>query len=70
MDLEDKVIKEETKEKFHNLCNRYDDIISKGSADIGKTLLVEMDIDTCDSPPIASRPYTLPLKQYNWVRKK
>ena len=37
MDLEDKIIKEETKEKFHKLCNRYDEIISKGSADIGKT---------------------------------
>ena len=42
VDLEDKVIKEETKEKFHELCDRYDQIISKGSADIGKTLLVEM----------------------------
>ena len=36
VDLEDKVIKEETKEKFHKLCDRYDQIISKGSADIGK----------------------------------
>ena len=70
VDLEDKVIKEETKEKFHKLCNRYDQIISKGNADIGKTLLVEMDIDTGDSPPIACRPYTLPLKHHNWVKKE
>ena len=70
MDLEDKVIKEETKEKFHKLCDRYDQIISKGSADIGKTLLVEMDIDTGDSPPIACRPYTLPLKHRDWVKKE
>ena len=27
-----------------------------------------MDIETGDSPPIASRPYTLPLKHYDWVR--
>ena len=70
VDLEDKVIKEETKEKFHKLCNRYDQIISKGSADIGKTLLVEMDIDTGDSPLIACRPYTLPLKHHDWVKKE
>ena len=70
VDLEDKIIKEETKEEFHSLCNRYDDIISKGSDDIGKTLLVEMDIDTGDSPPIASRPYTLLLKHYEWVKKE
>ena len=31
---------------------------------------MEMDIDTGDSPPIASRPYTLPLKHYDWVRKE
>ena len=70
VDLEDKIIKEETKEKFHKLCNRCDEIISKGSADIGKTLLVEMDIDTGDSPPIACRPYTLPLKHHDWVKKE
>ena len=70
VELEDKEITDETREKFKDLCNRYDDIISKGSGDIGKTLLVEMDIDTGDSPPIASRPYTLPLKHYDWVRKE
>ena len=70
VDLEDKVTKEETKQKFHKLCERYDEIISKGSSDIGKTLLVEMDIDTGDSPPIACRPYTLPLKHHDWVKKE
>ena len=29
-----------------------------------------MDIDTGNSPPIVSRPYTLPLKHYEWVRKE
>ena len=51
------------------MCDQFDDIISKGSDDIGKTLLVEMDIDTGDSPPIASKPYTLSLKHYDWVQK-
>ena len=50
VDLEDKKIKEETRQEFNKLCDRFDDIISKGSDDIGKTLLVEMDINTGDSP--------------------
>ena len=54
VDLEDKKIKQETRQEFNKLCDRFDDIISKGSNDIGKTLLVEMDINTGDSPPIAS----------------
>ena len=29
-----------------------------------------MDIDTGDSPPIASQPYTLLLKHYDWVQKE
>ena len=70
VDLKDAPITEATKSKFNDLCNEFDSIISKGSEDIGKTLLVEMDIDTGDSPPIASRPYTLPLKHYEWVRKE
>ena len=70
VDLEDKKIKEETRQEFKKLCDRFNDIISKGSNDIGKTLLVEMDIDTGDSPPIASKPYTLSLKHYDWVQKE
>ena len=73
VDLKDKKIKEETRQEFNKLCDRFDDIIFKGSDDIGKTLLpktVEMDIDTGDSPPIASKPYTLSLKHYDWVQKE
>ena len=33
-------------------------------------MLVEMDIDTGNHPPIASKPYTLPLKHYNWVQRE
>ena len=39
--------------------------------DIGHTRLIEMDIETDPKlPPIASRPYTLPLKHQGWVRKE
>ena len=29
-----------------------------------------MHIDTGDSPPVSSRPYTLPLKHYEWVQRE
>ena len=29
-----------------------------------------MDIDTGDSPPSAQKPYTLPLKHYDWVQQE
>ena len=68
--LEDKNISPKTQEAFDKLCKKYDDIISKNSGDIGKTMLVEMEIDTGNHPPIASKPYTLPLKHYEWVQRE
>ena len=35
-----------------------------------KTVLVEMEIDTGNHPPISSKPYKLPLKHYKWVQKE
>ena len=66
--LEDKNILPETRASFEQLCEKYDDIISKNSGDIGKTMLIEMEIDTGNHPPVASKPYTLPLKHYEWVQ--
>ena len=37
--------------------------------DIGHTNLI-MDIDTSDSPPSMKKPYTLPLKHYDWVQQE
>ena len=68
--LEDKNISPETQEAFHKLCEKYDDIISKNSGGIGKTMLVKMEIDTGNHPTIASKLYTLPLKHYDWVQKE
>ena len=52
--LEDKNISPKTQEAFDELCKKYDDIISKNSGDIGKTMLVEMEIDTENHPPLPS----------------
>ena len=48
--LEDKNISPKTQEAFDKLCKKYDDIISKNSGDIGKTMLVEMEINTGNHP--------------------
>ena len=48
--LEDKDISPKTQKAFEKLCERYDKIISKNSGDIGKTMLVEMEIDTGNHP--------------------
>ena len=68
--LEDKEISQQTQKVFERLCKCYDEVISKNSGDIGKTMLVEMEIDTGNHPPFASKPYTLPLKHYEWVQRE
>ena len=70
MELEDAEICEKTMESFAQLCDEYDDVFSKNNQDIGKTTLIEMEIDTGDSLPVAQSLYTLPLKHYEWVRKE
>ena len=66
-DLE--VMAEETK-AFNKLCEKYADVFSDNSSDIGRTSLIKMDIDTGANPPVCQRPYTLPLKHAEWVKKE
>ena len=66
-DLE--VMAEETK-AFNKLCEKYADVFSDNFGDIGRTPLIKMDIDTRGNPPICQRPYTLPLKHVEWVKKE
>ena len=67
VNLQDAKVTEENLETFKKLCEKYEDIFSKDSTDIGRTPLVTMEIDTGDSPPISQRPYNLPLKHSDWV---
>ena len=62
VDLQDVEVREEEQQVFKDLCSEYKDISSIDSSDIGKTPLIEIEIDTSDSPPIPLRPFTLPLK--------
>ena len=68
--LQDKSITTDIKQKFEELCEEYGQAFSKNNEDIGRTKLAKMDIDTGDSPPVSSRPYTLPLKHYKWVQRE
>ena len=68
--LEDADVKEATRVSFEVLCERQHEAFSKNNKDIRRTQLIEMEIDTGDSLPVAQSPYTLPLKHYNWVRQE
>ena len=68
--LQDVEVLDHYKKEFEELCEEYKDIFSKDSSDIGKTLLITMEIETGDSPPVCQRPYNLPLKHVDWVQKE
>ena len=70
VELEDADIKEATRVSFEALCEQQQEAFSKNNKDIGCTQLIEMEIDTGDSLPVAQSPYTLPLKHYDWVRQE
>ena len=70
VELEDANIKDSTRVSFEVLCEQQHEAFSKNNKDIGRTQLIEMEIDTGDSLPVAQSPYTLPLKHYDWVRQK
>ena len=70
VDLEDADISEDTRKKFDDLCEEKSEAFSKNNRDIGRTKLLEMEIDTGDHIPVAQSPYTLPLKHYDWVRNE
>ena len=70
VELEDADIKDSTKVCFEELCEQQHEASLKNNKDIGRTQLIEMEIDTGDSLPVAQYPYTLPLKHYNWVRQE
>ena len=68
--LKDKEISVDVCQKFEELCEEYGQAFSKHNEDIRRNKLIKMDIDTGDSPPISARPYTLPVKQYEWVQRE
>ena len=57
VELQDADITEEQQNAFKDLCTEFNDIFSTDSGDIGKTPLLEVEIDTGDSLP--NHPNTL-----------
>ena len=70
VELQDADVTEAKQNAFRELCNEFKDIFSMDMRDIGKTPLIEMEIDTGESLPITQKPYTLPLKHATWVQKE
>ena len=70
VELQDANISDEQWQAFKDLCMEFNDIFSTNSGDIGKTPLLEVEIDTGDSLPITQKPYTLPLKHTEWVQRE
>ena len=70
INLQDADVSDKHQKAFQDLCHEFKDIFLVDSGDIGETPLVEMEIDTGDSPPISQKPYTLPLKHAEWVQKE
>ena len=56
VELEDADIKEATKVSFEALCEQQHEAFLKNNKDIGCTQLIEMEIDTGDSLPVAQSP--------------
>ena len=68
--LSDVPIDGKTTLDLEKLLEQYSDAFAKDATQIGTTPLMEMDIDTCDCPPIAKRPYTIALKHNDFVKEE
>ena len=67
VELQDANITDEQQKAFKDLCTEFIDIFSIDSGDIGKTPLLEVEIDTSDSLLVTQKPYTLPTE---WVQRE
>ena len=56
--LKDAKVPEGARRLFDSLCEEFEDIFSKHSANLGKTPLLKMDIPTGDNSPVSQKPYT------------
>ena len=65
--LQDADVPQAARDKLNHMINtQFACIISQSSTDFGRTNLVEMDLSTTGLP-IASKPYTIPLKYKSFI---
>ena len=68
--IPDVEIPDKARDKMKELFDiKYVNMMSQTATDIGRTNLIELDI-TAEGPPIASKPYTVPLKYHEFVDYK
>ena len=70
VELQDADITKAQQNAFKDSYKEFNDIFLADSSDIGKTPLLEVEIDTGDNLPITQKPYTLPLKHTTWVQRE
>ena len=64
VELQDADISDGQQQAFKDLCTEFNDIFSTDSGDIGKTPLLEVEIDTGDSLPITQKPLHSSFETY------
>ena len=70
VDLQDTDITETQQKAFKDLCTEFEDIFSMDSGDIGKTPLLEVEIDSGDSLPITPKTLYSSFKTYHMGIKR
>ena len=70
VELQGTPVTEVMRKTFEEICDKHEEVFSKNNKDIGRTQLIEMEIDTGNSVSLAQSPYNLPLKHYDWVRNE
>ena len=70
VELQDAEVTEAQRKAFKDSCMEFNDIFSTDSGDIGRTPLLEVEIETGDNVPVTQKPYTLPLKHAKWVQRE
>ena len=68
--LAEAVIPPKVRKGFEKLKADMPKVFSESAADLGRTNLMVMDIDTGDSSPIAQRPYNIPLAHREWAKRE
>ena len=68
--LHDAPIDRQTKLDLTKLFEANKDAFAEDERQIGTTPVIKMSIDTGDACSIARKPYTLALKQYDWVKEE
>ena len=63
-------LSEEQKKPFFDLLMKYQNVFAKSKYDLGRTTIVQHEIDTGDHPPIKQAPRRMPLAKKEVVRKE